>query len=205
MEEKLDQLEALHDIRRMMQDSSKFLSLSGLSGVIAGIYALIGAFAVHQQIFQFQSGNGLSVERYDEVVARIFWICVAVAGLSIATGLFFSYRKALKQNRKLLDRTSRKLLESVLVPMACGGLFCLALLEKNQVQFIIPAMLLFYGVALVNSSKFTLNDIKSLGYLQLVLGIIAAFFPGWGLILWSMGFGILHILYGTIMWFKYDR
>lgn len=95
----------------------------------------------------------------------------------------------------------------MLVPLATGGAFCLALLFHGQgmVLLICPVMLIFYGLALVGSSKFTLHDIKYLGYLELCLGIAASFFLGYGILLWAMGFGFLHVVYGAIMWYKYER
>jgi hypothetical protein len=205
MENEKQQLEALQDIRKMMKDSSKFLSLSGLSGVIAGVYALIGAWLGHKTITDAISDpNHWS---YESLIVRFFTICVAILFLSIITALIFSARKAKKNGERLFDHTSKKLVWNMMVPLAAGGVFCLALLYHGgqEILFIGPAMLIFYGLALVSSSKFTLHDIKYLGYLEIALGLIASFKLHEGLLFWAMGFGVLHIIYGTIMWFKYDR
>jgi hypothetical protein len=66
-----------------------------------------------------------------------------------------------------------------------------------------PATLIFYGLALVNAERYTLTDIKYLGYCQIGLGLISLFFLGWGLVAWTFGFGVLHIVYGLIMHKKY--
>ena len=44
-----EHLENLKEIRTLMERSSKFLSLSGLSGISAGIIALVGAFMVYSK------------------------------------------------------------------------------------------------------------------------------------------------------------
>lgn len=205
MENEKQQLEALQDIRKMMKESSKFLSLSGLSGVIAGVYALIGAWLGHTAIVDFMNGPPQST--YNALMVHLFIICAAVLVLSITTALIFSSRKAKKNGENLFDHTSKKLVWNMLVPLGAGGTFCLALLYHGGgfILMIPPAMLIFYGLALVSSSKFTLHDIKYLGYLEIALGIVACFKLDEGLIFWAVGFGILHIIYGTIMWFKYDR
>ena len=43
-------LDALRDIQRIMQRSSRFISLSGLSGIAAGVWALVGAIFAHKWI-----------------------------------------------------------------------------------------------------------------------------------------------------------
>lgn len=211
MENEKQQLEALQDIRKMMKDSSKFLSLSGLSGVFAGIYALIGAYLGQSLISNF-SGNYIrgaeyGNESYHALLFMIVLICAGVLGLSILTAFLFSTHKAKKTNQKLFDHTSKKLLWNMLIPLLAGGLFCLALIYhgKDLIILVSPVMLIFYGLALVNCSKYTLNEIKYLGYFEIILGIAASFCLGYGLTFWALGFGVLHIIYGTIMWFKYDR
>jgi hypothetical protein len=68
-----------------------------------------------------------------------------------------------------------------------------------------PATLVFYGLALVNGSKYTLNDIRNIGYLEAGLGVVSMFVPGYGLWFWALGFGVLHIVYGVTMYYKYER
>lgn len=211
MKKEDEQLEALHDIRKMMQESSKFLSLSGFSGIIAGCYALIGAYVGQVFISSYglakQTGKDYEQSGYTLLVVKIALTCILILSASIGTALLLSAKKAKKTNQKLFDHTSKKLFWQMMVPLAAGGLFCLALLYHNNgmVLLVSPVMLIFYGLALIASSKFTVHDIKYLGYLELVLGILATFFLGHGLLFWALGFGVLHIIYGSIMWYKYDR
>ncbi len=201
------QLEALEDIRKMMKDSSKFLSLSGLSGVIAGIYALIGAGAVYQ-LLQLHL-NDVPVKYEGEIENRlalqISAISVTVLFLSIATAYFLSGKKAKKLHQRLFDHTSKKVFWSMTIPLSAGGIFCLSLLYHHLAFLLPPVMLIFYGLALLNSSKFTMSEIKYLGVLQVALGLVASFIPAQGLLLWALGFGVLHIIYGSIVWNKYER
>ena len=203
-------IDTLQDIRQMMKQSSKFLSLSGLSGIFAGIYALVGITLVTIIIDNFNyERHEMGFEMHDYLIA--FWKCAFIAatvlGMSLLTALYFSGRKAKANGQKLLDHTAWRLLLNLSIPLIAGGLFCLALIIQGVyvVHLISPAMLLFYGLALVNGSKYTLEDIRYLGYCEIVLGILAAFFISQAILFWALGFGVLHIIYGSIMWYKYER
>lgn len=206
-------LEAIQDIRKMMRKSTRFLSLSGLSGVFAGIYALIGAFLAHQYIsthrvnyqYDFMSDSNTSIFERCPFYVYMISIAAGVLFFSIVTAWFFSNRKAKRQGQSLFDHTALRVLINLCVPLMAGGLFCLALLYHGSIGYILPAMLLFYGLSLVNASKYTYDDIRYLGICQIVLGLINSFDLGHGLLYWAIGFGVLHIAYGTSMWFKYER
>jgi hypothetical protein len=124
---------------------------------------------------------------------------------ALAGGWFFTAQKARKRGERVWDASSRRLLWALLIPLATGGVFCLALLYWNLIAFLAPATLVFYGLALLNGGKYTLGDVGSLGLMQIGLGLLGMFVPGRGLELWAIGFGVLHILYGGWMYYKYDR
>jgi hypothetical protein len=201
-------LEAIQDIRKMMKKSTRFLSLSGLSGVFAGIFALGGAYLAHLYLVsiynQMVSGNREALNK-DDIYLNFILIAAIVLVLSVVTAYFFSNRKAKREGNKLFDHTALKVLINLCIPLAAGGIFCIALLYHGAIVFIAPCMLLFYGMALINASKYTYDDIRYFGICEIILGLINAFNLGNGLIYWSLGFGLLHIVYGTVMWVKYER
>src|SRR5690606_38152677 len=186
-----------------------FLSLSGFSGVLAGVYALIGAYFGNNAINEYleMEHRGAFTPEYQKLVKECVIICVLVLIMSLLTALIFSKRKAKKNETVLFDHTTWRLMINMLIPLSAGGLFCLALVihGHNMLGLVGPSMLIFYGLALVNGSKYTLHDIRYLGCMEIALGLAASFFIGYGLIFWTLGFGVLHILYGAYMWFKYDR
>ena len=189
-----------------MTDSSKFLSLSGLSGIIAGIYALIGAYWVHQLLgdpISLTSGPGVPFT--ESLQFKILLIAFSVLFLSVTTATILSIQKARKLNQRLFDHTSKKVFWNMTIPLGAGGVFCIALINHHLSILLSAAMLLFYGLALFNSSKFTMPEIRVLGLLEITLGLIACFLPQHGLFIWAIGFGVLHIIYGAILWNKYDR
>jgi len=205
-------LENLSEIRNLMERSSRFISLSGLSGIFAGTIALIGAgiaiwyfdlniYYPRYYSYLFQPDGAIDVN------FLIFFVgdALIVMTLSIGFGIYFTTRKARKKGVSIWDATARRLIMNLFIPLAAGGLFCLVLFYHRQVQLIAPATLLFYGLALINASKYTLNDIRYLGITEIILGLISGIYVGYGLLFWTIGFGVMHIIYGTVMYFKYER
>lgn len=198
-------LEDLKDIKSMMERSSRFISLSGLSGVGAGIFALIGAYLAYQTVYFEQDYLSYRKAIMDiPTVAALFGIAVGVLVLSIGSGYYFTQRKANRNQQKLWNTQTRLLLINLMIPLVVGGLLCIILLSKGFIGLVAPLTLIFYGLALINASKYTLSEIRGLGICQVIIGLIGCQFVGYGLILWALGFGIMHIVYGIMMYLKYE-
>ena len=196
----------LSSIRNLMERSTKFISLSGLSGILAGIYALVGAFLVLRLI---SPGSMTELGRVNvgasSILKPVFLIALTVLILSLVTGLGLTIRQANKKGQNVWNPVSKRLLVNMAVPLIAGGLFILILIQREYYEIIAAACLIFYGLALISASNYTFSDVKWLGLCEVFLGLIAALLPAYGLIFWSIGFGILHILYGSIMHFKYNQ
>ena len=184
-----------------MDKSSQFISLSGLSGILAGVYALAGAFFI-KYIDALQDGYVI-VDSYS--FKLILGIALAVLILSIATGLLFSIRKAKKEGETIWNSTTKRLVTNFMIPLITGGVFAMLLIQNHYYGLIAPVTLIFYGMACVNASRYTLRDVRYLGLTIIVIGLVATYFMGYGLEFWALGFGVCHILYGSVMYFKYDR
>ncbi|WP_294287624.1 hypothetical protein [uncultured Chryseobacterium sp.] len=198
--------EDLSHIRSMMERSSRFISLSGLSGVVAGLAAVAGAVYVYF-VFQREGIDYFDGERNffkPALVKELILIGTVILITAVLSGYIFTVNKSKKKGLKIWDATTKRLLITFAVPLVTGGFFCLGLLYHHLFVFVAPATLIFYGLALVSAERYTLTDIKYLGYCQIALGLISLFFPGWGLLFWTIGFGVLHIVYGLIMHKKYQ-
>jgi hypothetical protein len=201
----------LTSIRSMMERSSKFISLSGLSGVLAGVYALIGAglayyVLYYKDAFMISRSNipGL-IPDVSAKAEKLIMIAIIVLLLSVTTGIVLTIRKAKKKGQPVWGNTSRQLLFNMAVPLFTGGALMLVLLNRGYFGVIASASLIFYGLALVNASIFSFKDVRYLGICDIFLGLLAGLLPGYGLLFWAIGFGVLHIVYGSIMYIKYDR
>lgn len=203
-------LENLSEIRNLMERSSRFISLSGLSGVVAGVIALIGAgVAISQFGLDLFSADDRFLSRIkplnNDRVLFLLLDGLIVLVLSIGFGIYFTTRKAKQQGLSVWDSSAQRLMINLFLPLAAGGIFCLILLHHGQLDLVAPATLLFYGLALINASKYTLNDIRYLGMIEIALGLIAAIYAGYALLFWMIGFGVIHIVYGVVMYYKYER
>jgi predicted lysophospholipase L1 biosynthesis ABC-type transport system permease subunit len=194
----------LKDIKDIMNRSSRFISLSGLSGISAGIIALIGAYIAYQTVYSKQVSLGYSrAILANQSITTLLIIAILTIALTIGAGIFFTSRKAKENKEKLWDIHPKRLLINLLIPLATGGILGLMFLLKGYIGIVAPLTLIFYGLALVNASKYTLSEIRSLGIIEIIIGLIAFQFIGYGLLFWSIGFGLLHILYGIAMHIKY--
>lgn len=191
----------------MMNKSSRFISLSGLSGILAGIYSLIGAFLAYQIIYskEYSFGTYRNLIVTEDSMIQLFSIAFGVIVFSLITGIILSTKKAKGQGEKIWDASSKRLLINFMIPLATGGIFILFLIEKEIYGYVAPLTLIFYGLACVNASKYTLGDVRYLGVTLLILGLISAYFIGFGLLFWALGFGLCHLFYGSVMYFKYER
>lgn len=208
MNEQEKQLQALSEIRDMMSRSSRFISLSGLSGVCAGLWAIVGAIIASFILFNANNGRSyIGVTNYlqDRTIFLLGFVALGVLVMAISSGIYFTTRKAKKDGLSIWDETSMRVVANLAIPLIVGGAFCLILLYHGIYGLVAPATLIFYGLALINASKYTLHDIRLLGFLQILIGFTNCFLIGYGLFFWALGFGILHIIYGIVMYWKYER
>ena len=205
-----DQLQALAEIRGLMERSTKFLSLSGLSGVFAGIYALIGAGAAywHLKLHVYDKANYAYIRSSESATMKFMMFFFIDAGMVLAftllTAIYFTSKKASRQGQSIFDKTALRLIAHLFFPLVTGGIFCLAMINYGFFGLIAPVMLIFYGIGLINASKFTFENVRYL-LAEVILGLIASFNTGYGLFFWCLGFGVFHIIYGVYMYIKFDR
>ncbi|MBT8273947.1 MAG: hypothetical protein KJO77_09080 [Bacteroidia bacterium] len=197
-------IEDLKDIKDIMKRSSRFISLSGLAGISAGIIALIGAYLAHQLVFlnqDYQSFNQIHLA--DESRMNLIYIALGTLVLAIGATIVLTNLSAKKHNQNIWDQQTKRLFSNLLIPLISGGIVCAVLLYKGYLGIAIPLSIIFFGLSLVNASKYTLNEVRTLGLVQVLLGLIALFIINHALLIWAIGFGVVLIVYGIIMKWKY--
>ncbi|HEY8898504.1 MAG TPA: hypothetical protein VIM79_26935 [Niastella sp.] len=205
MNEKPDYARDITEIRSMMERSTKFLSLSGLAGIMAGIYALAGVY-ISYKVFDFSPDELTTVNNGTEgSLWKIIALAVIVLALSLGTAIYLSWKKATKSGEKFYNATTRRVISAMSVPLVAGGLLMLALFIKGFTGLMAPCSLIFYGLALYNTGKFTYEEVKAMGLIEIGLGLISAYFVDYGILCWALGFGVVHIVYGIYLHYKYER
>ncbi|MBN2744098.1 hypothetical protein LX69_01882 [Breznakibacter xylanolyticus] len=209
MNQTISPTEELKRIREMMEASSKFISLSGLSGMAVGLCAMAGALVAHWVLLD---GGQVHYDEYLNTLGRgasVRWALVADALVVLVAALvsawYLSYRKARKLGLAFWTPSARRMVVSLMVVLGTGGMFCLIMLFQGYFKLVAASMLIFYGLALLHASKYSKHDIASLAYVEISLGLLAAVLLNYGLLLWTVGFGLVHVVYGVVMYWKYDR
>ena len=212
MNQPQEYLEDIRHIRAIMNRSTRFVALSGMTGIVSGTAALavVILLSLYLGISPFSTSfpdlilkvEGLAQEQVLRVLITSF---ASLFLFSFFAAYFLTRRRAKAAGEDLWKGSGKQLWLSLGVPLLAGGGFCLALLQQGHVEMLAPASLIFYGVTLYSGSKFTLEEVKYLGVTEMVLGLLASFWPGLGLLLWAFGFGVSHIIYGIFMYNKYER
>jgi len=212
MDQQQEQIDSIKAIRSMMERSSRFLSLSGLSGVLVGILAIVGVIvayaflglSLNQPGYYHKLVNtdgSLNFQVYSFLLTELVLLLI----IALGTAIFLSMRKATAKAIPIWDATAKRLVMNMAVPLLTGAMFCIILLDHGYISLIIPSTILFYGLAMYNASNYTLHDIRSLGLMNIGLGLLAAYFVDYALLFWGLGFGVLHIVYGLYIYFKYEK
>ena len=207
MKTEQEYIKDLSEIRLMMERSTKFLSLTGLSGILAGIYALVGAYLAYRLFYNTEDiiYHTLPAQTSPGGVLNLVFLAVIILVLAIGTAIYLSSKKATKNNELLWNPVSRRMVINMAIPLVTGGIFMLIMISKGVLELVAPLTLIFYGLALINASKFTFKDLRYLGMIHILLGLISSYFSGLGLFLWAIGFGLMHIIYGIYMHLKYEK
>lgn len=198
----------LTEIRSIMERSTKFLTLTGWAGIMIGIYALAGSFIAYKLSYFdgfTEISNASANQDSSGNLIRLFLLAIGMLLLALGTAIYLSYRKSRKTGESLWNAAARRLVINMAIPLVTGGIFILLLYLKGLYGFIAPVSLIFYGLALINSSKYTFGEYRNLGIIEIILGLIASYYTNYGPIIWAIGFGVMHIIYGIYLHLKYEK
>jgi len=208
MKTEQEYIKDLTEIRSMMERSSKFLTLTGWPGIMAGVYALGGAFIGYRLFYHSTEGvmfNTLAIQEISANVWNIFLLGLLILTLAVGTAIYIPYQKAKLTGDKIWNAAARRMVTNMAIPLLAGGIFILIIFFKGLLVLVAPLTLIFYGLALINASKYTYDEVRLLGLVQIGLGLLATYFIGYGLLFWALGFGVVHIIYGLFMHLNYEK
>jgi len=202
-------LENLSELKSILSKNTRFLSFSGLSGVIAGITALAGEYLFYNLYLATFSSSSNYADVRNLADMKLFYsallIALSIIGISVIVGVILARKKIRMQgstvNRDLLKNT----LIHILVPILVGGAICFVASFTDHFIYIPAFLLIFYGLGLFNGSRFSFDDLKIVGLVFMGLGLITYAYPNLSMWTWGLGFGVGHILYGLRVYFVHDR
>ncbi|GEM_PF-487184 len=210
----------LRDIHAIMERSVRHSTLSGLSGIIAGM-AAIGGAVLSTFMCADMNTPSLWVDEHTGKTFLIIWLGVLV--VAAASDMILTKRKARKIGKQFFDRPMRRVLLALVPGFACGlavtiyfalgGLYAVRSVEVHYNTdipmignvFRLPMYwMIFYGLALVSVSSISLRELFIMGIAFVAAGIYTMF---WGLdnpmLMMGISFGGFHLVYGIYMWLRY--
>ena len=208
--EKNEVKQTLDDIRDMMSKSSRFQAISGYSIIIVGLYAAVAAAIAAAlvgavNLFPFFENIDATLNTPAKIrLATI--IALSLFTLSLLTVFAMAIAKSKRHNlRFAFDKRMRQMLTDFFLPLAAGGLVSIALIMQQHYGLTSSIMLLFYGLALVNSSHYTYPALRWLGYTELALGIADCLTVKHAILFWFLGFSVMHIIFGIVYVIMFER
>lgn len=179
--------QALNEIRELMNRSSRSY-MSGWAPLLCGLAALAGGVTAGKLI-----SGGASV-----------CIVNAVAGVTLLIGILIPQVLFVSWARKkgipmAFNTVNRRLTGAIFIPVIAGGILSIALETAGLYEWIPAAMLLFYGLGVINLGHYSEKTLSWPGILFLVAGALACFLREYPLVLWMAGFSGVHIVYGIYL------
>lgn len=204
--ENLNPADTLNEIKDMMERSSKFISLSGLSGIIIGILAIVTVsgycqiYGINPFNLDYEVLRSLPTEHYRNALLA----AAVLFAVSVTIACILAINKARRMNQQVWGMASKKLFVNMFVPLSVGAVFCLVVFQKYP-DLVLPLSLVFYGMSLFNASKYTHEAIRSMGMAEMLLGLLCLLFMKYHIVFWTVGFGLLHVVYGTFMYVRNEQ
>ncbi len=180
-------MDNLRYIRQTLERAGSFTAVPGKGGVLMGIVALAAAWMASGQT---GASGWLSV-----------WTVAAVVAMVIGIG-----SAAMKSRRfqvPLFSGPGRKFIAGF-TPAVVAGAVLTAVFYRAGISGFLPGIwLLLYGAAVLSGGSASVRVVPMMGACFMLAGTVALLLPGWNDVLLPVGFGGLHVVFGTVIAVKY--
>ncbi|MBC8137331.1 MAG: hypothetical protein H8F28_15735 [Fibrella sp.] len=191
--------EHLRVIRQTMERSTKHSTLSGLSGVLVGIFALIGS-----ALTQFVTPYPHLPRPLDRYAFIAVWACVGI--LSLITDVVLTKSRAARVGKTPFSPLGKHLTRAAAPGVAVGVLLSAFYLMHSHLigEYIYGVWMMAYAAALLAVGMFSVREVSTLGWVFLGMGAMTLFMPeNLAALMMALSFGGVHIWYGVYMGRKY--
>ena len=183
--------ENLRMIRQMMERSTKHSSLSGFSGIIVGLWAIIGVAVTRLAVQPNRAHHWLAY------IAEFAATWAAVLVLSILTDLLVTKRRAALVGKHVFSKLGTHIVGAAAPGFTAGFVLTMYLLQQQRIGEVYGFWMLSYGLAICAVGLFSVRPVLFLGWAFLLAGAATLFLPhAWGLGMMALSFGGFHIAYG---------
>lgn len=181
-------MENLRFVRETMERAGSFTAVSGWGQVVIGITGFLAAWLASQQ------GS-------PELWLATWSVAAVVA---VAFGVLTTAMKARSMKVPLLSGPGRKFTLSLAPPLIAGAVLTAVLFQAGSMAVLPGMWLLLFGVGILTAGAFSVPVIPVMGVSFMVLGSAALFSPAaWGDAYMAIGFGGLHVVFGTLIARRY--
>ena len=183
--------ENLRVIRELMERSTKYSTFSGLSGILAGLYSIVGCIVT----------SLLPAASTDAPAFRIPFLVTwsLVIFCAVATDALLMKRRAARVGKRIVSRLGKQMIYAAGPGLGTGALLTLWLARHNLITSVYPVWMLCYGIAVCAVGQFSQREVKTLGVAFLLTGTLCLLVPGLGLGLMALAFGGFHIAYALVI------
>jgi hypothetical protein len=186
-----------------MQQNINPFSLKRYSGILIGLYGL----AVVYLINILTSGEQSGIELVSQLPLLFLQIGVTVIALvfiviSLVTLWIRAKRTVRKNDQKLWSIFTRKIRWQTLISLLIILIIIIMISNIGYFSLTTPLSLFFYGLFLLNLSRFSSIGLRYLSLAEIILAITSYFIYDKEIIFLALGFGFLPILYGIATFIK---
>jgi hypothetical protein len=187
--------ENLRVIRQTMERSTKYSTLSGLSGVLIGLAAIAGVLATNW--LTGDAPPGASVYRHPSALALV-WVSVLV--MAVAIDFACNKRRAARVGKHVVSPLGAHIVLAALPAFLAGGVLTLFFYQHALLYYVWGVWMLSYGLAISAVGLFSVKPVLALGAAFVLAGAVTLLLPlPYHLYMMALTFGGFHIGYGVVM------
>lgn len=180
-------MDNLKYIRQTLERAGSFTAVPGKGGVLMGVVALLAAVVAARQ-----PGAGAWLAVW--TVAAMVAIAIGVAGAAIKSRRF---------QMPLFSGPGRKFIAGFTPALLAGAVLTAVFYRAGISGFLPGVWLLLYGAAVLAGGSASVRVVPIMGACFMFVGTVALLLPGWNDVLLPVGFGGLHLIFGTVIAVKY--
>lgn len=180
-------MDNLKYIRRTLERAGSFTAVPGKGGVLMGVVAVLAA---RLAVLHPSAGGWLAV-----------WTVAAVVAMAI--GIAGAALKSRRFQMPLFSGPGRKFIAGFAPALVAGAVLTAVFYRAGVTAFLPGVWLLLYGAAVLAGGSASVRVVPIMGACFMFVGTVALLLPGWNDVLMPVGFGGLHLIFGTVIAVKY--